>query len=67
MSGDGETDRDAVDPILFSSPIPRLCRWIADRTSDKPGVRILDTETDQKITDDPIDVGLQPSAIGFVP
>jgi len=41
--------------------------WIADRTSDNPGVRILDTETDREITDDPIDVGLQPSAIGFVP
>ncbi len=41
--------------------------WIADQTSDNPGVRILDTETDQETTDDPIDVGLQPSDICFVP
>jgi len=39
--------------------------WVADRTLEKPGIRIFDTETDEEITDEPIDVGLPPSSICF--
>jgi DNA-binding beta-propeller fold protein YncE len=39
--------------------------WVSDRTTEKPGIRIFDTETDEEKTDEPIDVGLPPSYICF--
>ena len=39
--------------------------WLTDRTAEKPGIRIFDTVTDAEITEEPINVGLPPSAICF--
>ncbi len=39
--------------------------WITDRTAEKSGIRIFSTETDEEITENPINVGLPPSAICF--
>jgi hypothetical protein len=39
--------------------------WLADRTSTRPGIRIFDAETNDELTDEPIDVGLPPFMICF--
>ncbi len=41
--------------------------WITERTRTAPGVRIFDTSDDHEITSGPIDVGLPPFMICFVP
>jgi hypothetical protein len=41
--------------------------WVADRSRTAPGVRILDAGTGTELTGDPIDVGLPPFMICFVP
>jgi hypothetical protein len=41
--------------------------WITERTRTAPGVRVFDTGTDQEISAGPIDVGLPPFMICFVP
>jgi len=41
--------------------------WVTDRTFENPGIRIFDVETDEERTRQPIDVGLQPFMICFVP
>jgi hypothetical protein len=41
--------------------------WVADRSPKNPGIRIFDTQTDREITKEPIDVGLPPYSICFVP
>ncbi len=41
--------------------------WLADRTREDPGIRIFDVKDDEELTDEPIDVGLPPFAICFVP
>ena len=41
--------------------------WLADRTLPDPGIRIFDTTTDRQLTARPIDVGLPPFAMTFVP
>ena len=41
--------------------------WLADRTRNKSGIRIFDVQNDDEITSGPIDVGLPPFAICFVP
>ena len=40
--------------------------WLADAAMTNPGIRIFDIETDQELTESPIDVGLPPFAICFV-
>jgi hypothetical protein len=39
--------------------------WLADRKRTRPGIRIFDAETNDELTDDPIDVGLPPFMICF--
>ena len=58
-----ETEGWSYSDIVLTPDLTEL--WIADRTSEKPGVRIFDTKTDVEKTDDPIDVGLPPSTICF--
>ncbi len=41
--------------------------WVTDRTPTAPGIRIFDTSTDEQLTGTPIDVGLPPFMICFVP
>ena len=41
--------------------------WLADRTITAPGIRIFDPSNDRELTARPIDVGLPPFALGFVP
>jgi len=41
--------------------------WLADRTLAAPGIRIFSTSDDREVTMRPIDVGLPPFALGFVP
>jgi DNA-binding beta-propeller fold protein YncE len=41
--------------------------WLADRTLPAPGIRIFDTTDDREITTGPLDVGLPPFAMTFVP
>ncbi len=39
--------------------------WVAQRKRTDPGVRVFDTQTDEELTSDPIDVGLAPFMICF--
>jgi len=41
--------------------------WLADRTLTAPGIRIFSPSDDRELTTRPIDVGLPPFALGFVP
>jgi len=41
--------------------------WLADRTLTAPGIRIFSPSDDRELTARPIDVGLPPFALGFVP
>lgn len=41
--------------------------WVADRDRKTPGIRIFDTATDVQLTSKPIDTGLPPFMICFVP
>jgi hypothetical protein len=41
--------------------------WLGDRTRESSGIRIFDVNDDSEFTDEPIDVGLPPFAICFVP
>jgi len=41
--------------------------WLADRTRESSGIRIFDVENDEELTAEPIDVGLPPAAICYVP
>jgi hypothetical protein len=41
--------------------------WVADRTRSRPGVRVFSTRTDRELTGTPIDTGLPPVMICFVP
>ena len=41
--------------------------WLADRTRESSGIRIFDVEDDSELTTEPIDTGLPPFAICFVP
>jgi hypothetical protein len=41
--------------------------WVTDRTLDAPGIRIFDVNSDEELTDTPIDVGLPPFMICFYP
>jgi len=58
-----KTDKWDYNNIVLSPDLKEL--WVADRTLEKPGIRIFDTETDEEKTDAPIDVGLPPSSICF--
>ncbi|MBN1653494.1 MAG: hypothetical protein JXA30_06925 [Deltaproteobacteria bacterium] len=59
-----ETEGWTYSDIVLTPDLTEL--WVADRTSENPGIRVFDTETDEEITDEPIDVGLPPSGICFV-
>ncbi len=41
--------------------------WVTDRNSNAPGIRIFDTTDDHEITTEPIDTGLPPFMICFIP
>jgi DNA-binding beta-propeller fold protein YncE len=41
--------------------------WVADRTLTAPGIRIFDASDDRELTARPVDVGLPPFALGFLP
>jgi len=41
--------------------------WVADGSFDRPGVRVFDGGTGAELTDAPLDVGLPPSDIVFLP
>ena len=41
--------------------------WMADQSRPTYGIRILDPQTDEFVTAAPIDVGLPPFSIGFLP
>ena len=41
--------------------------WLADRGLPAPGIRIFDVASDRLLTPHPIDVGLPPFAMAFVP
>jgi DNA-binding beta-propeller fold protein YncE len=41
--------------------------WLADQGLPTPGVRIFDVTTDRQLTARPIDVGLPPFSMGFLP
>jgi hypothetical protein len=57
--------RDAFLPDLALAPDGTL--WLADMTFAQPGIRIFDTATDRPRLRTPLDVGLPPFSMGFVP
>ena len=57
--------RDAFLPDIALAPDGLL--WLADQSRPTYGVRILDPATDTFVTRRPIDVGLPPFSIGFLP
>jgi hypothetical protein len=57
--------RDAFLPDIALAPDGTL--WMADQSRPGYGIRILDTATDTFVTSRPIDVGLPPFSLGFLP
>jgi hypothetical protein len=57
--------RDGFVPDIALAPDGML--WIADEARPSVGVRILDPATDTMVTARPIDVGLPPFSLGFLP
>jgi hypothetical protein len=57
--------RDGFVPDIALAPDGML--WIADQARPSFGVRILDPATDEFVTTRPIDVGLPPFSLGFLP
>jgi hypothetical protein len=57
--------RDGFVPDIALAPDGTL--WIADQARPTYGVRILDTATDELLTSRPINVGLPPFSLGFLP
>jgi hypothetical protein len=57
--------REGFLPDVALAPDGML--WIADQSRPGYGVRILDPATDEFVTGRPIDVGLPPFSIGFLP
>jgi hypothetical protein len=41
--------------------------WVADQSRPSPGIRVLDPASDAFVTAGPIDVGLPPFSMGFLP
>jgi len=46
---------------------PDQTLWLADRALPNPGIRIFDVTDDRELTPTPIDVGLPPFAMAFLP
>src|SRR5262245_17910389 len=57
--------RDGFLPDIALAPDGTL--WLADQSRPNYGVRILDVATDAFLTTRPIDVGLPPFSLGFLP
>jgi hypothetical protein len=57
--------RDGFVPDIALAPDGTV--WIADQARPSYGVRILDPATDALLTTRPIDVGLPPFSLGFLP
>jgi hypothetical protein len=57
--------RDGFLPDIALAPDGTL--WLADQSRPTYGVRILDVATDAFLTTGPIDVGLPPFSLGFLP
>jgi DNA-binding beta-propeller fold protein YncE len=56
-----------VDYLPDIALAPDGTLWVADRNLTASGIRIFDPTDDHQLTSAPIDVGLPPFAIGFVP
>ncbi len=57
--------REAFLPDIASAPDGTV--WMADQSRPGYGIRIIDPSIDDFVTTAPIDVGLPPFSIGFVP
>jgi hypothetical protein len=57
--------RDAFLPDIALAPDGLL--WIADESQPSDGLRIVDPATDAFVTTSPLDVGLPPFSLGFLP
>ncbi|HXJ36419.1 MAG TPA: hypothetical protein VMS22_20475 [Candidatus Eisenbacteria bacterium] len=57
--------RDGFLPDVALAPDGLL--WLADQSRPSYGIRIFDPATGAQVTRDPIDVGLPPFSMGFVP
>jgi hypothetical protein len=57
--------RDAFLPDIALAPDGHL--WIADQSQPQNGLRILDPATDTFVTRRPLDLGLPPFSLGFLP
>jgi DNA-binding beta-propeller fold protein YncE len=56
-----------VDYLPDIALAPDGTLWVADRNLGAPGIRVFDPGDDHELTSGPIDVGLPPFALGFVP
>lgn len=57
--------RDAYLPDVALAPDGLV--WLADQSRPSPGIRVLDPASDAFVTAGPIDVGLPPFSMGFLP
>jgi hypothetical protein len=57
--------RDGFLPDVALAPDGML--WLADQGLPVPGIRIFDPVDDRQLTRAPIDVGLPPFSMGFLP
>ncbi|MBN2493875.1 MAG: hypothetical protein JXR96_04720 [Deltaproteobacteria bacterium] len=60
-------DADDYDYSFLTLSPDRSQLWVCDRNREAPGVRIIDTRTDAELSAQPIDTGLPPYMICFVP
>ncbi len=60
-------EADAYDHSFLALNPDRTQLWVTDRHRTAPGVRIYSVEDDTELTDGPIDVGLPPFMVCFVP
>lgn len=60
-------EADAYDHSFLALSPDRSQLWVTDRHRTEPGVRIYSVEDDRELTDGPIDVGLPPFMVCFVP